>query len=224
MNAVTDVVIIGAGGAARDIFWIFDEINRVRRQWNVLGFIENEPARVNTKLCGVPVLGGDNWLQTHLKPSSVRLVCGIGAPRARRRIWDRFTRLGYRFCTVIDPGVRMSRWVEIGPGTIIAAGNIITTNVKIGSQVLVNLNCAINHDVVVGDYCLISPGCRVCGAVMLEDGVDLGAGTTITQGKRVGAWSVVGAGAVVISDIPPNVIAVGAPCRTVKSNAGFGEW
>jgi acetyltransferase-like isoleucine patch superfamily enzyme len=52
--------------------------------------------------------------------------------------------------------------------------------------------------------------------VRLGDGVDLGTGAVIIQNRSIGEWSVIGAGAVVTTDIPAHVTAVGVPCRVIK--------
>jgi acetyltransferase-like isoleucine patch superfamily enzyme len=49
----------------------------------------------------------------------------------------------------------------------------------------------------------------------LETGVELGTGACVLPQRRVGAWSVIGAGAVVNKDIPSNSTAVGVPCRII---------
>ena len=74
----------------------------------------------------------------------------------------------------------------------------------------------MEHDCLVGDYVHISPGAILCGNVKLEEGVWVGAGATIKQGVTIGKWSVIGAGAVVISDVPSNVVVAGVPSKLIK--------
>jgi sugar O-acyltransferase (sialic acid O-acetyltransferase NeuD family) len=212
---VTDVVILGAGGFARETYWVFLEDNVEKKKWNVLGFVDDAPQMQGKILCDLPVVGGFGWLEQNAR-TDLRVICGVGNPRTRKLLVERAAALGLAFCTLIHPAVRMSRWVEIGAGTIIAAGNILTTQIKLGPHVLLNLDCTVGHDTVIGAYCNINPGCHISGNVTLGEGVDFGTGAVIIQGKSVGDWSIVGAGAVVAADIPAHVTAVGIPCRVIK--------
>jgi len=102
-----------------------------------------------------PLLEPYEWL---LDNPDVYAVCAIGDPRARIKVTQYFEEKGVQFLTVIHPSVKMSEYVEIGQGCIICAGNIITTQVKIGDHVHINLNSTIGHDVVINDFSTVSPG------------------------------------------------------------------
>jgi sugar O-acyltransferase (sialic acid O-acetyltransferase NeuD family) len=215
---MTDVVILGAGGCAREIYLVFLDDNADTKKWNVLGFVDDKPDLQGSVLCDVAVLGGFNWLEENRR-KSFAVIVGVGNPHARKALSERAAELHLKFCTVIHPSVRMSRWVDIGPGTTISAGNILTTQVRVGAHTLVNLDCTISHDVSIGAHCNINPGCHISGSVQLGEGVDFGTGATIIQGKAVGDWSVIGAGSVVVTDIPSYVTAVGVPCRVIKEHS-----
>lgn len=87
------------------------------------------------------------------------LVSGIGNPQTREKLVQKAQEAGFSFVSMIHPRAEMSRWVEIGEGTVICAGNILTTNIILGQQVQINLDCTIGHDVVMGDYTTLAPGC-----------------------------------------------------------------
>lgn len=214
---MSDVVILGAGGFARELYWVFLEDNEQRKRWNVLGFVDDKPELQGAVICDLPVLGTMEWLERNRR-KSVELICSAGNPRTRKALAERGAALGFSFCTVVHPSARMSRWVELGPGTVVTAGCVLTTQVKVGAHTLVNLNSTIGHDCVIGAYSNITPGCQISGAVNFGEGVYFGTGAVIIQGKSVGEWSIVGAGAVVTSDIPSHVTAVGVPCRVIKEH------
>ena len=217
MSEVTDVAIVGAGGFAREALWVFEESNAESHRWNVLGYVDNDSELQDAEICGVPVLGNDDWIKEHL-PHSVKLLSAIGSPRARKAVASKMSGWGFRFCSVVHPSARMSRFVEIGEGTIVTAGNIITTQIRLGNHVLMNLDCTVGHDSVINDYCVVSPGAHISGNVTLGEGVELGTGACVIPGKRIGDWSIIGAGSVVVKDIPSHVTAVGLPCRVIKSH------
>lgn len=212
-----DVVILGAGGFARELYWLLLEANEEKRQWNVLGFVDDKPETAGTVICEMPVLGNMDWLERNRR-KGLQLICSAGDTRARRFLAERGTAAGYKFCTAIHPSARMSKWVELGAGTIVTAGCVLTAQIKVGPHTLINLNSTIGHDTNIGAYCNINPGCQISGSVAFGEGVYFGTGAVIIQGKTVGEWTTIGAGAVVTSDIPPHVTAVGVPCRVIKQH------
>ncbi len=104
----------------------------------------------------------------------------------------------------------------MGEGTIITAGNILTVDIKIGKHVMVNLDCTIGHDTVIEDFCSIMPSANISGNVKLEEGAYIGTGTQIINKIVIGKYSIIGAGAVVIRDIPARCTAVGVPAKPIK--------
>lgn len=209
------VVIVGAGGFAREVLWVFREANKANRQWEVLGFIDENPENHGKVICDLPILGDFEWFKT-VDKSKIKVICGVGSPKTKKYFVDKAKSLGLEFCSVIHPNVRMSQYVEVGKGTVITAGNIITTQVKIGNHVSLNLDCTLGHDDIIEDYCNIAPGAHISGNVTVKEGADIGTGAVILQGLKIGAWSIIGAGAVVIDDIPDNVTAVGVPAKVIK--------
>ncbi len=211
-DKVQRVVIVGAGGFGREVLWLCEEANNESPQWDVLGFIDENPETWGKETCGRPVLGGLQWLDNRTR-GDVGILFGVGSPAVRKRLTERLAPLGLCFPSVIHPGARHSNFVTVGDGTIVTAGNIITTQVSIGAMVIVNLGCTIGHDVVIEDFCTIAPGCNISGWSKLRTGVELGTRVAIIPGRVVGEWSVIGAGAVVTKDIPSHVTAVGIPAR-----------
>ena len=210
-------MILGAGGFARETLWIFRDANEEKREWDVLGFIdENEENRGNF-LCDLPILGGFEWFEND-SSHEVSAVCAVGSPRIKREMIKKARDLGVRFCTIIHPSVKKSQYVEIGEGAIVAAGNILTTQIKIGNHVIINLDCTIGHDSTIEDYCTLAPGAHISGNVHLKKGVDFGTGAVIIQGMTVGAWSIIGASASVVRDIPSYVTVVGVPAKVIKEH------
>jgi len=208
-----DLVILGAGGGSKSVHWLVESINASESSWNLLGFIDEDPALHGTSLCGLTVLGGFDWLDDH----RALLVHGVGYHRVRRRFARMARERGLDFALAIAPDVRYSRFVSFGAGCVICSGTVLTSHISIGDHCLINLNCTIGHDTVMEDYCVLAPGVHISGTTHLEEGVEIGAGAVVIPGKRVGRNSVIGAGAVVTTDIPANSVAVGVPAKVIKS-------
>jgi len=210
-----DLVIYGSGGHAREVRQLVEDLNEQRRAWNLLGFLDDDPSRWGLELHGLPVLGGLDWLTCR---PSVAVAAGVGVPAARRLIVRRVMNLGAReFPVLVHPRAWLGRHVSLGEGTIIFAGCLLTTDVVVGRHCVMNLGCTVSHDARIADYVTLAPRTSVCGRASIGEGCDLGVGCSVIQGVTVGAWTIVGAGAAVVRDLPPNVTAVGVPARPIRA-------
>lgn len=216
VRLLKDLIIFGAGGFGREVAWAIDRINKVNPTWNLLGFIDDNEEIQGTVIDGNRVLGRSEDI---LSFPDAYIVCAVGASRTREIIIGNLKRINphIHFGTVIDPSVAMSDTVSIGEGTIICANNIITVNITIGCHVIINLACTIGHDSVLGDFATLYPTVNVSGMTTIGRATEIGTGTQIIQGKKIGDYSVAGAGAVIVSDIKENSLAVGCPAKVIKT-------
>jgi len=210
------VVILGAGGGSRDVLDIFDAQRQAGGHHTVLGFIvDPEFAKPGHFVNDRPVLGGFEWLAAHIE--EVHVICGVGDPALRAKLIQRATALGARFCSVVHPSVIRTPYVTTGQGVSIGAGTIITNQVTIGDHVQINVACSLSHDVHIGSFVTLSPGVRLAGNVRVETGCFIGMGANVIERKTLGAWSIIGAGSTIISDVPPNTTVVGVPGKVIKT-------
>jgi sugar O-acyltransferase (sialic acid O-acetyltransferase NeuD family) len=208
-----NIVIYGAGGFAREVFQLIEDINKKNKLYNFLGFVQDNSKNLEEKIYGFPILDGMNWLEKH---KETLVVIGIGNTCAKRKIAMRLEEQNINSPVLIHPNVIAGRNVEFGKGSIICASNVITVDIKIGMHVILNLDCTVGHDAIIEDFSTVAPGSHISGNVHIGQGTDVGTGSSIIQGMQIGAWSVLGAGAVVSKNIPDNVTAVGVPARPVK--------
>ncbi len=209
------LIIIGASGFGREVAWLVERINKNRQEWDLLGFIDDNKSLTGEVINGYTVLGTTDCIGEHL---DAFFVCAIGASKTRESIINRISKNnpGIKFATVIDPSVEKSDLVSIGEGCIICAHTILTVNIKIGSHVIINLDCTVGHDAVLDDFVTLYPSVNVSGITEVGTCSELGTGMQIIQGKKIGKYTIVGAGAVVVKDIPDNCTAVGSPAKPIK--------
>ena len=208
-----DLVIIGAGGFGREVAWLVEDINAVDLQWNLLGFIDDDFSKEGITLNGYPVIGP---LEKLPAKKTIFAVCAVGATEAKKALVEKAAAAGLRFANLIHPDVKMSKHIEMGCGNIICAGSILTVNILLGNHVIINLDCTVGHDSIINDYVTCAPSVNISGRVVIEEGCDIGTNAAIIQGKKIGKWSIIGAGAVVNRDIPSGCTAVGVPAKPVK--------
>ena len=210
-----DLIIFGASGFGREVAWVVEKVNKVSPTWNLLGFMDDADHIQGTEINGHRILGKTADIG---KYPDAYFVVAVGASRTREKIVSNMKAINpfVKFATVIDPSVEMSDLVIIGEGTIICAHTIITVNIEIGSHVIINLDCTVGHDAVLHDFVTLYPSVNVSGITNIGHAVELGTGMQIIQGKTVGEYSIVGAGAVVVRDIPAKCTAVGNPAKPIK--------
>jgi sugar O-acyltransferase (sialic acid O-acetyltransferase NeuD family) len=219
MDQPQKIVILGAGGFAREVLWVFREANEANPQSDVLGFVDEDKSKHGKIICDLPVLGGFDWFEG-MDKQSIRVLSGVGSALAKQHLADESKRLGLEFCSLVHPDTRMSRYVSIGCGTIITAGNIVTTQVCVGDQVTINLGCTIGHDCNIGNYSTLAPGTHLSGYCNIGEGVELGTGCVVLPGITIGDWSRIGAGAVVVKNVPGGVTMAGVPARIISKDSG----
>jgi sugar O-acyltransferase (sialic acid O-acetyltransferase NeuD family) len=212
-----DLVIVGAGGFARETAAAVRAVNRARPTWRLLGFLDDDPALRGVERSGLPVLGGLDTLGGLPDPAVV--VC-VGNPRdyaGRQRVVRRLDLPADRYATIVHPGAEVGHGSSLGPGTVLLAGAVLTADVTVGAHVAVMPHAVLTHDDRVDDHATIASGVRLGGGVALARGAYVGAGALIREGVTVGAWSQVGMGSVVLRDVPPGQVWVGTPARHLRA-------
>ncbi len=161
-----DLIIIGAGGFAREVAWLVEDINQEKPIWNLIGYVDEDPDKENLILNDVPVLGSFNKLKGAARKAAA--VCAVGNPLAKCKLIQKGNEVGLEYVNLIHPNVIISRHVKMGRGNIICAGNILTVNITIGNHVILNLDCTIGHDAIIGNYCTILPSVNISGNTLIE--------------------------------------------------------
>jgi sugar O-acyltransferase (sialic acid O-acetyltransferase NeuD family) len=182
----------------------------------VLGFVDNDPAKRGTDFHGLPVFGGFECIPDLLAPD-VRFVNLITRDTVTRFVTSRQVHeLGGRFANLIHPDVDLEM-VRMGVGNYVQERVVLQAMVTIGNNASVHIGSMVGHETHIGNSVFIAHGCNVSGLVHIEDGAFLGTGATILPRLRIGKWAVIGAGAVVLKDVPPGAVVVGNPGRVIRT-------
>lgn len=198
------VLIVGASGHGREVLDVV-----VACGLDVAGFADDgRPDPLPLQRLGVAVLGGLDVVATH----TGSVVLGIGDGATRRRVAGALGVVRW-VGPLVHPVASLGRDVELGDGTVVAAGARLTTHIAVGPHGYIGPNATIGHDTTLGTGVTVLPGATVSGSVTLGDGVLIGTGANLRQGVSVGEEAVVGAGAVVLHDVPPGAMVVGVPAR-----------
>lgn len=207
------VVIIGAGGHAQVVADILMRMQDAGAPVQPLGYVDDNLEMHGLTQLGLLVLGGIAALPTIPHDA---LIIGIGANRIRREIYARLSSAGERFAIARHPAAVIAPDVSIGPGTVICAGAIVNPGAVVGANVILNTACSADHHNRIGDHAHIAPGVHMGGDVEVGSGALVGIGSIVMPQRRVGAWSIVGAGALVQTNVPDQAVVVGVPARPIR--------
>ncbi|WP_078555816.1 acetyltransferase [Bacillus alkalicellulosilyticus] len=206
------VIVVGGGGHAKVLIDILKLEGR-----DIIGVTENDTSKTN--VLDIPIIGDDDLILTFPK-DKIELINGIGSVKTvkvRRDIYTRFTKLGYRFATLIHPSAIIANGVSLDLGVQVMAGAIIQPGCRVGENTIINTRSSIDHDCIIGSHVHIAPGVTLSGGVIVEDNVHVGTSATVIQGISIDVGSCIGAGSVVLKDVKRNSKVMGVPAKEVKS-------
>lgn len=198
-------VVLGAGGHAKVVVATIQAAGGA-----IARLLDDVPERHGTRILGHlvegPIGGGP-------RADGEVAVVAIGSNRARAAVAARWSG---PFGVVVHPSAIVHASVTLGPGAVVFAGAVVQPGTTIGRHAIVNTRASVDHDCVLGDFVHVAPGVTLAGKVTLEEGAFMGVGSVAVPGVRVGAWATVGAGGVVVRDVPGGVTAVGVPARAIR--------
>lgn len=209
----TPLVLVAASGLAREALAAV----RAADAYEVIGFVDDDPALWGEVIDDVKVLGGLDAVRD-LPDAAVLLCAGWGIAR-ESLAW----RLGFhdvRYATVVHPSAVVPPSCAVGAGSIVLAGCVLTTAVSLGRHVVAMPNVTLTHDDAVDDFATLCAGVSLGGLVHVGARAYVGMNASVRERRRVGLGAVIGMGAVVLSDIPDCETWGGVPAQRLGA---FGD-
>lgn len=212
------LVILSAGGTAKDVVSIVADINRRNAGvYEIVGFLDDNLALANSTVMGKPILGTLSSARD-LDPD-IQFVNALGSPRSFRQRPELVRTLGIpndRFATIIHPSAILAEGVRIGRGCLIYPNVVMMTDSCLADHVTVLANSTINHDTFIGAYSILASGVQVSGNVRVGGCCYLGSSSCLIQGIQVGDLALIGMGATVIRSVEAGKTVVGNPARVIE--------
>jgi sugar O-acyltransferase (sialic acid O-acetyltransferase NeuD family) len=196
--------IIGYGGFAQEV------CNSIKKTDNVeinVFFIDDEYYIGQEKT--IPI--------SKFNPKEYEVIIAIGDPKIRFNMVSKLPKETKYFTHIHKSVIILGDDVEIGHGSIICAGSILTSNIKIGSHCQLNLQTTIGHDTSLGNFFTSAPGVKISGNCEIGDKVYFGTNSCTKQKIKITNNVTIGLNSGVVKDINESGVYIGTPSKKINS-------
>ncbi len=212
--ATKNIVVIGASGHAKVVIDVIEKEGR----FHLVGLIDSLKSAGDSSF-DYPVVGTEAELPALSKSLNLYgCFIAIGDNWVRYQVSEKIMELvpGLIFVTPIHTSAQIARGTTIGRGSVIMPGAIVNSGSRIGNFCIVNTKASLDHDCQMEDYSSLAPNVTVGGNVKVGAFSAVSLGANIIHQKTIGKHVVIGAGALVLDDIPDNSVSYGTPASVVR--------
>ena len=203
-----DLIIVGAGGFGREVYYLAKAINAVAPRWNIKGFINDIPVDLKSVKIDLPILGTiKDW-----NPGGDEVFAmGISSPAGKEKVATILKSKGAKFETLIAPHAFVCPTASIGEGCVVSYPTTVGDCAKIGS--FVNMHgTMVGQDAEIGDYSTTTGYANVTTA-KIGKRVFIGSHAVILNGRKIGDDAFVCAGSIVFGNVKPGIKVMGNPAK-----------
>lgn len=215
MSFEKKICIIGAGGFGREVLCCIMDIyaGSGKNIADLACFMVDDEHFKTSEILGVEVIP-----RSKFDYKLYDITVAIGDPTARKKVVESLP-ADASYATILHPSVVCSPFVEIGEGTIITAGCIITCDIKLGKHTHLNLDTTIGHDCQLGDYFTTAPGAKISGNCNFGECVYFGTNACVRQAVTICDNVTIGMGGVVVKNITEPGVYVGNPLTKLEKKS-----
>jgi sugar O-acyltransferase (sialic acid O-acetyltransferase NeuD family) len=167
--------------------------------YELVAFTADRQHITESTVLGSEVIPFDE-LERHYPPSSCELFVAIGYSRlnrARREVFDRCKKKGYRLASYFCSRACNFGPVEIGENSFVLEANVIQPFVSIGKNVILWSGNHVGHHTTIEDDCYLASHVTIAGRVRIGRGTFVGVNATIIDRVTIGAENIIGAGTLI---------------------------
>lgn len=200
------LAVIGAGGHGK----VVAELAAALGTYGEIVFLDD---RAQGSINGFPVIGTTLLLENSLSPEQFDIAVAVGNNRIRRQIAEKAAALGFALPVLIHPDAYVSPSATVGQGSVVMAKAAVQAGSVLKDGVIVNTAATVDHDCLLDAFVHISPGAHLSGNTHIGEESWIGTGACSRQQIRIGSRATIGAGAVIVCDIPDGMTVAGNPAK-----------
>ncbi len=207
------IILIGGGGHCMSCIDIIEQGG----EYEIKGILDL-PDKVGQNVLGFPIIGTDNELDKFIPECSNFLITvgQIEKSDLRQRIYEKILAAGGNLPVIVSAGAYISKYANIGEGTIIMHGAFVNAGASIGKNCILNSNSLVEHEAEIGDFCHISTSTIANGQVNVGNGCFIGSNTVIGNNITITDYVIIAAGSQVLRNIEISGVYIGNPLRKIR--------
>ena len=200
------LIFIGGGGHCKSVMDAAESAGH-----SILGVLD-VTENVGKEILSTKIIGTDEDIPAYVDKAEFVITVGfIKNPAVRIKLYNKVNEAGGKFATIIASTAYVSKYAEIGEGTVVLHQAFVNAGAKVGKNVILNTATNIEHDSVIGDHCHISTGTMVNGECKVGERCFIGSQSVLANCISVGDDIIVGAGSLVRKSIKEKGVYSGNP-------------
>lgn len=201
------LILIGGGGHCKSVIEVAESAG-----YEIKGILDIPDEVGKEVLPGHKVIGTDDEIPQYVEECDFVITVGfIKNPALRIKLHNKVKAAGGRLATIIASTAHVSKYAELGEGTVIMHQAFVNAGAKIGDNCIINTFVNIEHDAEVGNQCHISTGTMVNGECKIGENCFIGSQSVCANCIEIASDIIVGAGSVVRKSIRVKGIYAGNP-------------
>lgn len=201
------LILIGGGGHCKSVIEVAESAG-----YEIKGILDMPDEVGKEVLPGHKIIGTDDEIPQYVEECDFIITVGfIKNPALRIKLYNKVKAAGGRLATIIASTAHVSKYAELGEGTVIMHQAFVNAGAKIGDNCIINTFVNIEHDAEVGNQCHISTGTMVNGECKIGENCFIGSQSVCANCIEIDSDIIVGAGSVVRKSIRVKGIYAGNP-------------
>lgn len=217
MMPMKTLLLYPFNGITREAVGVIEAINRETPTWEILGFVDDDPARAGDSMANLKVLGPRSVFEEY---PNAHVLAIPGRPDNYWNRLDVLAELGIapdRFVSLVHPRATLGPGCTLAENTLLMAGVVLTADVRVEAHVAILPNSVLGYDVRVGSGTLIGAGVVIAGGVQLGECCYVGSGSNILQEVIIGEAALIGLGSTILHSVPPRTVVAGNPGKLLRA-------
>lgn len=212
MTARERLILVGAGGFGRELYFWAEDCHKAGTLPALAGFVDDTiqelPGSYN-----LPRLAG---LQDYTPSPGDLFLVALGNPVSKRRVVELLKARGGNFATLRHPTTTVVRTASIGEGVIMCPYTMAMPDTRIERfATLINFS-GLGHDSMCGEFTTLSSLVDVMGYARIGKDVMVGSGARLLPKISVGDGATIGAGSVVVRSVKPGMTVFAPPAKLLS--------